>query len=282
MPSYLDKVKNVDELDPLQQLGLIDVSYSRLNTLLDEKYGCDLKYFFNYIVKIRSSSGPAALLGNVIHQALEFSVKNDQELDEVTLYSEFEKALEQYDPDGTLIPQEMVSSGKIMVREYYDRHKKTKYSSTISLYPEILGNELAFEIVVAGGRIRGFIDLVYQLDDTVFIIDFKTGKNEVANYKVPTNTQLGIYALAMKKMFPDKTISASLYYLKSAKQKTHVFSDEDLEEMVGEIESQIKYLKTKKDFKPTSNEYTCRYCDYAQKAICPTGKSRLRSASGAY
>jgi ATP-dependent exoDNAse (exonuclease V) beta subunit len=278
LSNYLDRVRWVDDLSALEQLALRDVSYSRLNTILDPQWGCDLKYFYQYILKYPGGSNQAAILGNIIHEALEKSVFNDQPLDEVTLFSEFEYAQEKYDPDNEIDP-EIILMGKRMLREYFERHKKDKYSSRISIYPEILGKELAFEIVISTGKIRGYIDFVYKIKDTVYVVDYKSGKHEVAEKNIPTNTQLGIYALVMKKLYPDHKIHGGLYYLKSAKLKSHLFTDEDLAGIVSTLEGQINDLVDKIHFKPTENERVCYYCTFAEQGICPTGKARLKRKS---
>lgn len=272
---FLKGVRLVEELSPLEELSLINISYSRLNTILDETYGCEAKYFYNYIIGLPSGSNQYAVLGNIVHRALENSVKNDTELDEPTLFAEFEYAKREFDPDGK-IESKVITAGITMLRDYYERHKKERYSTKIAQYPEIIGNEESFEIVIGNGKIRGFIDLVYQLKNDIYIIDYKTGSTEVAKYKVPTNTQLGIYALAMKKRYPDKKIHASLYYLKSNNLKTHTFEEEDYINTIQTLKGQISNLVNLPFYRPTQNARTCRYCEYAT-GICPTGKSRTRN-----
>lgn len=273
--NYLDRVRFPDELSELEKLALIDVSYSRLNTILDPVWGCGAKYFYQYVLKYKTGSNQYAVLGNIIHEALENTVANDMPLDEVTLFANFEYAQEKYDPDNE-IEEKVIYAGKRMLAEYFERHKKDKYSERLSIYPTILGKELGFEIVVSTGKIRGYIDFVYELDDTIYVVDYKSGSSEVAEKNIPTNTQLGIYALVMKKMYPNHKISGALYYLKSARLKSHIFSDEDLEGIVTTLEGQISDLVDTVMFKPTQNERTCYNCDFAKNAVCPTGASRLR------
>lgn len=275
MTSYLDRVRLPEELSKLEQLSLIPLSYSRLNTILDKTWGCGLKYFYQYVLKIPSESNQHAVLGNIIHEALEMAVANDKDLDEIELFAAFEMAQAKFDPNDEIEP-DVIYRGKQMLNEYYMRHKKDRYSERISIYPTIIGKEVPFEIVIGTGKFRGYIDFVYEMDDIVYIIDYKSGKHEVPQKHIPTNTQLGIYALAMKKAYPDKTIHGSLYYLQSAKQKSHDYTDEDLEGIVNTLESQVKTLVDTLHFKPTENERTCYSCDYAKKEVCPTGVARLR------
>lgn len=273
--SYLDRVRYPQDLNDLERLSLINLSYSRLNTILDKTWGCGLKYYYQYVLKYPDQSGPHALLGNIIHEVLELCIDNDKEYDEVDYFATFEVSQKKFDPENT-IPADLIYKGKQMLQKYYNKHKKDKYSARISLYPTILGKELPFEIVIGNGKFRGFIDLVYEMDGVVTVCDYKSGATEVPDKYVPTNTQLGIYALAMKKAYPDKKIIASLSYLQSEKVKAHEFTDEDLEGILETLEGQVADLVGLFHFKPTTNERTCYNCTYAQNGLCPTGKSRLK------
>jgi RecB family exonuclease len=72
--------------------------------------------------------------------------------------------------------------------------------------------------VLGSYLISGYIDRIDSWgEDGVKIIDYKTGKWEVSPKDIPTNLQLGIYAMAVDYLYPDKNIYAELYYLRSRK-----------------------------------------------------------------
>jgi CRISPR/Cas system-associated exonuclease Cas4 (RecB family) len=104
----------------------------------------------------------------------------------------------------------------------------------------------------------------------------KHGKWEVAQKDVPTNLQLGIYALAVSLAFPGKDIRAELYYLRSGRRKAHTFTTEDIEQVKVSLLEKINQIIEDKSFLPTSNERNCTFCDHAKSGACPTGISRLK------
>lgn len=88
--------------------------------------------------------------------------------------------------------------------------------------------------------------------------------------------QLGIYALALSNIFPDKTIRAELYYLRSGKRKSHTFSQEDIENVKIRLLDSINKIIEDTSFPPIANERICGFCEHAKSKACPTGYARLK------
>lgn len=93
---------------------------------------------------------------------------------------------------------------------------------------------------------------------------------------IKNNLQLGIYAIALDSVFPDKKIRAELYYLRSGRRKFHFFTKEDIEEAKVKLIEEINKIIEDTSFSPTSNERTCGFCEHAKSKACPTGYSRLK------
>ncbi len=104
----------------------------------------------------------------------------------------------------------------------------------------------------------------------------RLGKWEVTQKDVPTNLQLGIYALAVSLAFPGKDIRAELYYLRSGRRKAHTFTKEDIEQVKINLLEKINQVVEDNSFLPTSNERNCTFCDHAKSKACPTGVARLK------
>jgi CRISPR/Cas system-associated exonuclease Cas4 (RecB family) len=117
--------------------------------------------------------------------------------------------------------------------------------------------------------------------DEVRIIDYKTGKWEVSQKSIPNNLQLGIYAIAASELFPDKTITAELYYLRSGKHKGHTYTKEDLERLKQDVIDAINEIINDNSFAATANSRACSYCDHAKSGACGTGVFRNKKAAGA-
>ena len=83
-----------------------------------------------------------------------------------------------------------------------------------------LGVEVPFEITLGGILIKGAIDQILQKPKGVGVRDLKTGNRESAKL------QLGIYKIAIEKIFNWPVVEASFFYAKDSKVVT--LTDRDL------------------------------------------------------
>ncbi|MCA1806435.1 MAG: PD-(D/E)XK nuclease family protein, partial [Actinobacteria bacterium] len=182
------KLKTLDELTELEKLALRPLSYSRINN-----YDmCASKYFYSYIVKEEQVFGPPAVLGNVLHSVLEHTVGEPLNYAKaIGLMSDY---LKKYDPEQK-IDEDLRQDGRVMLAEFVDKHRDDTF--------DVIEREKQFEIIVGSAKILGYIDLVmHGPNNSVMIVDYKTGKREVAQKNAPSDLQLGIYALAMAQEYP--------------------------------------------------------------------------------
>jgi RecB family exonuclease len=252
---------NYNELSELQRISLVDFSYSRIDTYEQ----CPAKYFYSYISKEPRQFAPAAVLGNIVHEVFEKVLENDKALDIGELKSEYAKTIPEWDPLNQ-IPQELLDAGNVIIDEFYDQNEDSSFN--------IYAKEMGFEILMGSYVVRGFIDRIDLVGDTVYIIDYKTGKWEVAAKDIQNNLQLGIYALAASQIFPDKKIYAELYYLRSGRRKGHHFSPDDIENVKVELVKKMQKIINDTNFVPTSNGRICSFCDHAKSGACGTGVFR--------
>lgn len=260
-------IRFLDELSDLEKLSLIPMSYSRIST-----YDmCNAKYYFSYILKEPPLYGEAALLGNIVHAVLEEKLQPSVPVEEKDLDSflvELESQKSKIDKED-IVGSDFMQLGRQILEEFIDRHKGEEWP--------IYSKEMPFELVIGSALIRGFIDRVDVYSDRVHITDYKTGKREVAQKNAHLDLQLGIYALVAEKLFPDKEIYAELYYLRTARQKGHLFTRDDLEAVESKLLDVINKIKDQRWFPYSDEPRICSFCDHAASGICGFGSRYFRS-----
>lgn len=257
------ELKAIDDIDDFQKLTLTEFSYSRIDT-----YDmCPSKYFFSYIKKEPRRFGEAAVLGNIVHAVLEDVVSNEKPLQLNEMLDKYEEKKTSYDPTN-LISKELINVGGEILEEFYDLNQDKLF--------DVYDKEMSFNFIIGNYSIIGYIDRVDVVGDNVQIVDYKTGKREVAAKDVSNNLQLGIYALAASIAFPGKTITAALQYLRSGRVKSHTYSQEDLENVKQMVIQKINRIMNDNNFTPTSNERICSFCDHGASGACGIGAVRYR------
>jgi RecB family exonuclease len=257
------ELKNINDIDDFKKLTLTEFSYSRIDTY----EMCPSKYFFSYIKKEPRQFGEAAVLGNIIHSVLEDLVSKDKPLSLDEMKSSYEVKKVDYDPTG-LISADLIAAGNQIIEEFYDVNQDKLF--------DVYDKEMSFNFIIGNYMMIGYIDRVDVVGDEVFIVDYKTGKREVAAKDVANNLQLGIYALAASIAFPGKQITASLHYLRTGRLKSHTYSQEDLEGVKEMLLAKISRIMTDSNFTPTSNERVCSFCDHAKSGACGIGAVRYK------
>lgn len=254
-------IVSIEDISPLEQLCLTDISYSRLDTYLT----CPAKYFYSYIEQQERMFGAAASLGSMVHGVLE-TVVGDEPLDLGEMYRYLEQQRLVHDPDR-LVTDELMDAGTNILAEFVDRHEGEEF--------HVYAKEMPFAIVVGSSLICGYIDRVDRRPSGgIHIIDYKTGKWEVAAKNIAENLQLGIYALAASYYFPGESIQAELYYLRSGRRKSHTFTPADLEIVERRVIDLVDEMIHTNMYHPTDNARVCSFCDYRKNGSCKVGIGR--------
>jgi CRISPR/Cas system-associated exonuclease Cas4 (RecB family) len=205
--------------------------------------------------------------GNIVHGVLEDHVSSTDLLDLEKMKSSFVEHKNILDPKSE-ITQELHEAGLQILEDFYDIYDGRTF--------DVYDKEMGFNFILGNYLIIGYIDRVDVVGNTVEIVDYKTGKREVAQKDVHNNLQLGIYALAASIAFPDKDIKASLHYLRSGRIKSHEYSKDDLENVKQMLIEKINLIMNDFNFTPTKNERVCYFCDHAKSGACATGVARLK------
>jgi len=211
--------------------------------------------------------------GNIVHSVLEECLDNDKKVDHTELIDSYISNVAIYDPENK-IPQELISVGSQILDEFYDEYQDVNFN--------IYDKEYGFSFVIGNYFVVGYMDRIDFIgEDSIKIIDYKTGKWEVSQKGIKDNLQLGIYALALSQIFPEKNITGELYYLRSGKRKSHDFSKEDIENVKVRLIESILEVVNDNSFHPTKNTFTCSFCEHAKSGACNTGVFRNKQRATA-
>lgn len=219
---------------------------------------CPKQYHYRYIEKPNIPKKDWSFLefGKCAHLVLEYFhedlITNVREVSEYpsVMRDSFRSALKEFDMN---ILRDELPLLKRILQSYLDKMKKEGL-------PNVLYNELQFDMMIGDYKLRGFIDRVDRVGPGEYeIVDYKTNKNP----KYLTKFQLLLYALVIKAKFPDaKKISGSYVLLKhDCKSMRWEFTDKEIEGVRNKVLSVGNSIETRDvwDKKPT---VLCNWCDY--------------------
>lgn len=194
-------------------MGRERFSFSKISSFNTCQYG----YYLTYIKGIRGEQNIYGELGTSCHECIEGMLKG--EMNEEQAIGKFMDDLEYCELMDMDFPKYKGSSEGIK-NNYVNAIKH--YFDNFELYcenPDYSAIEEYFEIDIVGSLFRGYIDYYYIKGDDLYCIDFKTSSKFSKNDFEKKKLQLIIYAMYLKKKYPDKNIHCMFDMLKYIKGK---------------------------------------------------------------
>ena len=246
------------------KLLTIDMSWSRYSTYLD----CNAKYKLKYIEGFKEDTNIPLAMGKAIHETLESIVKYNT-TDELEATGFYLSAIEKNKQDLILGTNE-IEEGKTQVINALSKME----TITNGNIKNVKGIETGFRYIIGRALFVGFIDLILLDEDEegpfINVIDYKSGKTK---YKTKKHGQMKLYTLAVRRMFPEMRVKASLYWTRYGEIDTYEFSKEELDEFEAEVNNNIEILVDDQYFKPNGAFIKCVYCPFSNKETCPRGNA---------
>lgn len=240
------------------------LSYSQIQTF----ELCPLHYKLKYILKIPTAQSSAQSFGTTIHATLRDMYQHHIRGDEVKLnhlYNMLEKNWVNEGYQSKDHQTKAIERAREIVASYLEKHYK-KNEQPIAM-------ELPFQFYLKGIKIGGRMDRVDHIENnSIEIIDYKTGYNVPTAKDVENDLQLTLYALAATEVKdkvlnkPPENVRLSLFYLETGQKITTTRTMEQLEE-AKIIIAQKAELITKSDFACSKHAF-CSTCEY--KMLCST------------
>jgi len=232
---------------------------------------CPLRFKLSRIDKIPEPPTEATLMGNFVHDTLEYFYNT-------------------YQPEERIISNAQLSARIVWESEGW-AERVTPFLKTFSIndfrwnswwcIENLFGLEnpgkinprgVEFEVngSINGVVIKGFIDRWIQDENIVTISDYKTGKTPSSRYMEGKFFQLILYALLLKEMgMKEEEFNLELLYLKDGVRKTHTPSEIDYKSAVHLITTVKKEIDQAYEDNnwPAVPSRLCDWCIY-KSGVC--------------
>ena len=287
---------------------IMDINYFRSSSYNCYEM-CPQQYFLSYVLAVPQDTNHKASLGSCTHKILEclgnikLELQHEKHSGEITddslgIISWSEDAFYTDDFTYMLVDKSF---------DYFSTHSENIWTETdkkdIWNWCKIVLNDKNFDpryrtIVEAEQyfdvplelpwaklpngdylRLKGTIDLVTQVDKTIEVIDWKTSQKRMnwSNFTEKTyadfqkDPQLLLYFRAISKLYPDKTILITVYYIRHGGGFTLAFTDKDIGLIEHLLEQQFLNITSCQNpsLKDGGNGRFCKY-------ICSYGKNRSK------
>ncbi len=236
-------------------------SYSRLKKYTD----CPAAFYKKYILELPDPSGEAAVLGKVVHAAVEKYILGTEK---------------------TMAIEKAISTAELPVN-----HKEVNWLMSHEVIESIAKSTHMFKRYQVEEHFRlplhdkpgspilqGYIDLWHEDQyNNISVVDWKTNR---AQYEPLENHQLGLYAWALSKLTGQKEIFGSLIFLRFKKDyhRHTEYSKDKMEEArlwalqsAQDIEEKLATIAlfdaNPDELFPAIPNSTCRWCPYASDCL---------------
>jgi hypothetical protein len=278
---------------------------------------CPFSYFLQYILGIESGTGKAALQGKIVHQTLEWMARlrkrGKTNVDPMWLLNRAWDELTAKSPE--VIIRRVTTRIDKNTGEYKEAadFKKCRIALETVLDDPfynpynlngIIDIERWFAIELPGEEwlcqdkdgkphqfaVRGFIDLVHELDEeTIEIVDWKTGNRKDFYTQKPMDevllmreVQSRLYHLAAYFLYPKyKNILITFYYTNDGGPITIALSQEDIAMTIAALHRFFTTIK-KDTLVRRNRKWTCRMCGFNNNGICDRIWSDLHTLGSEY
>ncbi len=246
--------------------GRYDFKHTKLSaTKLKTFLTCRRKFYLKYMLNLQGHLIPKDIpqeyeIGSHVHQALEMLYRDkDSYTNAIELKSDLDKQLDKVVGSSELDKYLMALQKKRL--ESFANFEVKRFAEGW----HVQECEAKLETEFAGIKLFGVIDRIDAKDDTIFVLDYKTGSYPLYNknnFVDATDFQLEFYYLLTRGY--SQNISCGYYDLKEIKIVPEPF----LEEKIEILKSNIKDILALEEinFIKCEDTKSCLYCDY--KIIC--------------
>lgn len=249
---------------------LLHLSASKIKTFST----CKAKYRFLYIDHLPKIERDFQVFGKCLHESLENFCRSllnkEKKPDNVLMKRAFDGALKTW---GNKLTTEQKNECFKILKEYL-------YIRAHNELPKIIGVEKDFSITINNSiLLNGFIDVVYNYDDVLYIDDYKTSKT--SKYLKKDLLQLKTYAYAMMHDDPSiETVKCSYVMLRLNFERIEKeFKRKEIMKLPKQFLEYAEKINAEKLYRPSTGPL-CKFCDYLSN--CEAGRKYVMNGSDSF
>lgn len=206
--------------------------YSKLETF--EK--CPAKFKYQFIDKLPQPGSPAMERGQKMHESIESYLNGWIQ---------------------ALIPE------CATFQEPIDALRQENFQAEQAIGIDKLWNKLP-DWFHADTWLRAKADAMYIKDDTLTVIDFKSGK-----YRIPSTDQVELYAIVGGVLYPEaKVVRAEYWYLDTGATYSRDYTQAELKALRAKFEKRVAPMYVNTNWTPAPS-MECRWCSFSKTKSGP-------------
>jgi superfamily I DNA/RNA helicase/RecB family exonuclease len=151
---------------------------------------CSLRWFLESAVGVAGSSGPAQVIGTLVHALAELGSGTDA-LDEAALHARLDEVLPELDLGAPWMVRKRREEAVAQLRKFLDWQRASGR--------KLVGTELSVDVAFSERAVlSGRVDrLERDAEGRAVVVDLKTGSSKPSKAELERHPQLGVYQLAV-------------------------------------------------------------------------------------
>jgi RecB family exonuclease len=231
---------------------------------------CSLRWFLESAVGVSSSTGPAQVVGSLVHALAELGSGADA-LDEPALTARLDAVLPELDLGAPWSVRRRRQEAVDQLRKFLDWQRRSRR--------ELVGTELSVDVRLGERAVlSGRVDRLERDDrGRAVVVDLKTGSSAPTAAELARHPQLGVYQLAValgafaQEHGLTEPGGAALLQLKTSKaaneQLQAALPDDEDPDWAAELVERVVQGMSGADFPATVNKHCARTCPV--RSSCP-------------
>ena len=263
LQEYKEGLNLLHHLPEKEHLEDVVYSPSRLKMYED----CPKKYWYNYVLKIPGEMKPYFALGGNVHKVIELitkRLKDGQDVSNEEALAILDSVWKPSDYESAIKEQQDRKDAEEMIRQFLI-HQTGKDSKIVDV-------EGWIELDIEGRKMRGKVDRIDDVGESLKVIDYKSSKQQTSRPQLKKDFQMALYWLGVERAYDKPVSQVGHWYLRMDREWMVEITPEELEEVKQRALRVIEEIE-KGEFGATPGYQVCRYCDYGD--LCDEkGKER--------